>query len=287
MTEFDQTPDRSTHDVDELTKAARSLPPIEDLYLAAREVKELLPRLWDLIPHRGTPVGLTGGASEQQRRRTQAPAPWSDPHALLYYEIVHEVQKRTRELRLLLFGRAAPVSARAGAIDRALSDLPVLIAHAQEKGLGANLYRHQDLLRIGGDLKRWPVQVRALLGEPRPDEIPWTKAPGDLVCPFCDQRLELPPGWATETDVRATDLVCRRCRDAHGKYLRFEPTSWLGLVLDDSDELTVAQAEEQLGVSGWTIRSWHRRGRLRPVGQRAGRRVYRRADLQALASDED
>lgn len=274
-------------DDDELTATARPLPPIEDLYEAAREVRELLPRLWQLIPDRGTPVGLTGGAAEQQRHRTQAPAPWSDPHALLYFEIVHEVQKRTRELRRHLFGRAVPVGATSGAIDRAVSDLPVLIAHAQEKHLGADMYRHQDLLRIAGDLKLWPVQIRALLGEPRPEEIPWTKAPGGLVCPTCGNRLELPPGWASETDVRATDLVCRRCRDAHGKYLRFAPTTWLGLVLDDSDELTVAQAEDQLGVSEWTIRSWHRRGKLRPVGQRAGRRVYRRADIEALLAGQE
>lgn len=271
----------------ELAQAVRPLPDIEDLYTAAREVKDLLPRLWDLIPDRGTPVGLTGAPAEQQRHRTQAPSPWSDPHALLYFEIVHEVQKRTQELRRMVFGRSVPVAAHAGAIARALGDLPVLIAHAQDRQLEADMYRRQDLLRIGGDLKRWPVQIRALLGEPRPEEIPWTKAPGDLVCPFCDQRLELPPGWATEADVRATDLVCRRCRDAHGQYLRFEPTSWLGLVLDDTDELTVTQAEEQLGVSGWTIRSWHRRGRLTSVGQRAGRRVFRRADIEELMAKQE
>lgn len=68
------------------------------------------------------------------------------------------------------------------------------------------------------DLTAWPVRIRAIFDEARPDEQPWTKAPGGLKCPHCERRLELAPGWRDRPEN--ADVVCRSCRDDEGRWYR-------------------------------------------------------------------
>jgi predicted site-specific integrase-resolvase len=53
-----------------------------------------------------------------------------------------------------------------------------------------------------------------------------------------------------------------------------------------ADPLTATDIEVEYGVTTSTLRSWHHRGRLRPVGYTRGREhaaLYRRGDVERAA----
>jgi hypothetical protein len=246
---------------------------IEQLYTAARELTtDLLPRLQVVIPEAGTPLESSIGS---QKKHTAAPIPWNDTAAMLYYEIHGDSRRYESLLTLRLYGNAKYRPGTDEHTTECINRLPIHVAYGLDKG-----HAIDDLNTVARALTSWPRQIRALLDEARPDEQQWAKAPGGLCCPHCSRRLVVPPGW----DKAATmpDLMCRHCRDDHGASLRWAPDTWIGTLQDNPDELTEAQAIDELGIGSSTLRSWVHRGQLTPAGRREGRRTYNRADIQTL-----
>jgi hypothetical protein len=195
----------------------------EACYQAATELRHLLPLVHALIYQPDTVMAEPG----TRHTATLEVAPWNDPAADVYFDIHAGVRHHETALSLLLFGHAKFRPGSDTHTMAALERLPILIAHALDK-------HHDDDQRVrtaGGNLTAWPVTARRLLGIPRDDERPWTKAPGDLRCPYCGNRLALAPGW--ESSPQSADVICRHCRDEHGRWYRWAPSLWTGMVLDE------------------------------------------------------
>lgn len=248
---------------------------VEALYTAARELTtDLLPRLQLTIGEKGTILESSLGS---HAKHIAAPIPWNEPAALLYLEIHGDTRRYENLLTLRLFQHAKYRPGTDEHTTESISRLPVLIAHGREKGLSG-----MDLDDVTKALTTWPIRIRAQLDEPREDELRWAKAPGGLVCPYCDKALEVPPGW--DKASTAPDLLCRRCSDADGHHRRYAPDLWLGLLQDDPDQLTQEQAIAQYAIVASTFRSWLTRGRITHTGTRNGRRIYARTDIDTLTA---
>ncbi len=196
---------------------------IEKLYTAARELTttDLLPRLKALIAETSSP---NTNDTHRFKKQPSSPAPWNDHAANLYYAIHGDARRYETLLNIRLFGRAKFRPGSDRHTTQAINRLPVLIAHGHEKGLDPEL----DLADPTNALLSWPKQIRAILDAALPGEEPWTTAPGDLRCPYCDHQLYLEPGWSTNPDT--ADVVCRHCRDNQGKHLRWAPTTWVAVL---------------------------------------------------------
>lgn len=257
---------------------------IEDLYTAARDTNTLLPRVMARVPELGSTVESQIGS---HGKAPAAPLPWNDAFALTGYGIRDDARRHESGLNLRLFRRVKFRPGTDTQVRECITRLPILIAHARD-----TLPREDqpDVEQIARDLAGWPRRCRAVLDELAADEQPWTKAPGDLTCPYCEQRLELAPGWSRSPDN--ADLICRRCRGEDGQYQRWAPTQWTGMVLgtdpgptvdEDGVELVTAveAAARIAGLEVGTVRVWDHRGRVTPVGRsRSGAKLYRITDLQ-------
>lgn len=198
-----------------------------DLYAHARDLTtNLLPRVRALIPHTSNKIDESqiGGRADVHR------IPWNGPAANLALDIAATARRHETALTLLLFQRAKFRGMTDRDVDDAINRLPVLVDHAVAQDHGENPVV-ADTVK---DLHRWGRQCRRLLDEARDDETPWTKAPGDLRCPWCDNRLELAPGWQHAPE--GADVMCRRCVDARGAWLRWPPTAWLAVLQHRDDE---------------------------------------------------
>ncbi|GII98375.1 hypothetical protein CLV28_0698 [Sediminihabitans luteus] len=233
----------------------------EQLYTAARETLTLLPRTQALITH------TTNQVDESQIKRTKTVhrIPWNNDAATLYFDIHAAVRRHEAALTLLLFGHARYRGGDDQNTLDAVSRLPVLLDRAHTAG-----HQHHDTVTTATtDLTAWPRQLRALLDEPRDGETPWTKAPGNLVCPHCEQRLHLAPGWRDRPDH--ADLVCRTpdCADEHGHQPRWAPSAWVGLVQPDPAPappgVTLTAYATMHNMRRNTLDVWAHRG-LEPVG---------------------
>lgn len=191
---------------------------LDALYEATRD---FYPRLHALIPE------TTSQVSESQIGKscgvTKFVIPWNTPAADLYFDIHAAARRYEAALALKLWGK---VTFRPGtdAVTREVLDrLPVLVGHAIAAG-------HDDtgVIDPANDLGTWPARIRAMLDEARPDEQPWTKAPGGLTRPHCERRLELAPGWRDRPE--ATDVVCRSCRDDEGRWYRWALATWTAVL---------------------------------------------------------
>lgn len=247
-------------------------PDIETLYRCARETNELLPRVRALIPETATtPPSSTGG---QRGRRSAAPTPWNDTFALLAYSIADDARRHEAALTLRLSFTA---KFRAGTDDithEVIGRLPVLLDHAREK-----LPDDDGVEDIARDLTRWPRECRRVLDELREDEQPWTTAPGDLRCPFCDGRLELAPGWSHSPET--ADVICRSCHDEQGRWRRWAPSIWTGLVVTEAEQyMSVEEAAHMLGISPNAVAARAYRGEWRRVGNGRNTR-YDATDVRA------
>ena len=228
-----------------------------DLAVAATETIELLPRVRALIPATGTRP-----ADQQPGRRGRAsasPTPWNDAFALLALSIADDARRHESALTLACFGHATYRPATDEITDEVITRLPDLIHHADQT------LDDPGVADIATDLASWPRRLRAALGELRDDELPWTKAPGDLRCPHCDRRLRLAPGWTEQRDASgniSSDVWCLRCRDDDGNHLRWAPSQWTGKVLAaPTTWVTAAEAAALLDLPVSTVRvRAHRQG---------------------------
>jgi len=259
---------------------------IEDLYTAARDTNTLLPRVMAHVPDTGTVVESQIGS---HGKAPAAPLPWNDTFAMCGYGIRDDARRHETNLTLKLYRKAKFRPGTDEHVREAITRLPILIAHARDTLPDID---QPDVETIARDLAAWPRRCRHVLDELLPDEQPWTKAPGDLCCPYCDHRLELAPGWS-QSPANA-DLVCRRCRTEDGGFQRWAPTQWTGHVLgtdpgptvdEDGVELvTAVEAATRCGVPAGTVRVWDHRGQVVAVGRnRRGAKLYRITDLQQRA----
>ena len=217
--------------------------------------------------------------STARTKRPSQPLPIPAP-ALTALAIAQTARAHRFTLTARLFNRASYQPLTDVATHNAISALPHLIANARDHYGDADPYVGQ----IAADLLAWPRQARAILDELRADEQPWTKAPGALFCPHCNETLYLPPGWAEQRDRRGnitSDVWCRRCSDDDGQNLRWAPSQWTGRVLaTPSAWIPPTEAAALLGITPGSARVRAHRHAWRRTG--TGRHVrYRRADVLA------
>lgn len=261
---------------------------MEHLYAAARETVDLLPRVRSLITD--TTTALEAGAGSH-RKAPAAPTPWNDLYAFTAFGIADDARRHEMVLSLALFRKVTWRARTDTAAAEGIGRLPVLIAHARDQLDEDDL---AEVEHISRDLASWPRRCRTVLGELRPDEQPWSHAPGGLVCPHCDGHLWLRPGWA---DRRAATpelehLWCRRCTDDDGMLLSWAPSAWTGQVLDQPEPayrdvdghplVTAKQAAHRIRrLEAATVRQWASRGKITAVAATAtGAKLYRLAHLE-------
>ncbi|KZM34532.1 hypothetical protein [Oerskovia enterophila] len=256
---------------------------VEPLYTTARELTQLLPRLAALVAAPSNADRPDGPTARPDVHRI----PWNTPAATTFFDVHADVRTYENALTLLLHGRAKyRAGTDADTLD-AISRLPVLIAHALDAGHGD----HWDVIDAASALTRWPRLMRAALDEARPDEQPWTKAPGNLVCPHCEHRLELAPGWSDHPED--ADLHCRPCTATTGAPVRWAPAQWTPLVPADIDEplidehgvqlVTAREATTMFATSADLLHVWVHRGHIAPASRREhdGARLFRVSDIEA------
>lgn len=208
------------------TRPARTTD-IEPLRHAAHELRFLLPRLNQLIPEQDTTLESTIGS---HRKHVAAPIPWNSPAAMLALDIHAAARRHESALTLRLFAKATYRGGDDATTLDIIKRLPDLIAHAlQHLTDPGDIDGTADIAR---DLTAWPRQIRALLDEALPGEQRWTRAPGNLRCPYCGKNLELEPGW--RDNPAGADVVCRRCIDAHGHLMRWQPSTWVAVLQEGS-----------------------------------------------------
>jgi hypothetical protein len=191
-----------------------------------------LERILDLIPEPGSDVVDI----RRHTKVTGSPAPWNDEAAGLLFDIHAGARRHDHALRVVLgFHPVQRSGSHQATIDALRALLPLM-----QLALGIDgLTDTAPLERAARDIRRWPRDARRLLDDdPKADERPHTKAPGDLRCPYCDRRLILKHGWQHES---AQDIWCLRCPSTksdefpHGQDLSWPATAWL-LVLQQQDD---------------------------------------------------
>lgn len=251
----------------------------EDLYTAARELTntDLLPRLRTLIPDTNTILESEIGS---RARHKFPPIPWNTPAAMLYYEIHADSRRYETQLTIRLFHHAKYRGGHDHQTTEAIRRLPVLIAHARAKGLP-----DLDVDDPVDALHSWPRRIRCLLGEAREGETPPMPVPGDAKCPYCGGQLWLGDGWQS-LEANAT-AVCKRCKDAHGRWLSWPVTERLGK-LQAEELVTIKTAAHRYGIKQSRMWKWKERGRIHMCGEDSrGRALYRVSDLLRLADQID
>ncbi len=195
-------------------------PTPETLYKAARELTVLYPRLSALVLDTSSNP-LTQDTKTPHKRAYLEP--WNTPAGELKHDIHTQTRRYETALNIALFGKTTYRGASDELTIAAFNRLAVLIDHAHSKQQVT-----LDVTDAARFLTAWPRKIRLALDEPLPGEEPWTKAPGNLTCPHCEQRLELQPGWRDNPDK--ADVICRNCRDDNGQWLRWAPSTWVGLL---------------------------------------------------------
>lgn len=248
-------------------------PTIETLYQAARELADLLPRVADLIPAQSNQV--TESTSGPRASGTVHTIPWNTPAADTYYDIHAGVRTHENALTLLLWRKAKYRPGNDQQTYEALNHIAVLIDHARNNGHAD----HDTTTQAASALASWPRQCRRVLDELREDEQPWSKAPGDVRCPHCGHRLELPPDWHQITNP---DLTCRTCVDDNGRWLTWPTTEHIGL-LQGAELITERTARQRYDLTVSRLGVWKHRGKIHPYGEDDhGRKLYRVSDITTL-----
>lgn len=251
----------------------------ETTYTAARELRDLLPAVQALIPHASNQV--TESDTTSARAASVFRIPWHTPAAHTFYDIHAQTRRYENALTLLLFHHAKYRPGDDANTYDAISRLPVLIAHALDAGHD----QHTDVTDIDRLLTTtWPRACRLVLDQPRPDDQPWTKAPGDIRCPYCQEPLQLAPGWQALQEN--TDVICRRCRDDNGHPYTWPITERIGQL--QADELVTERTARHRWRLGSRLRVWHHRGRIHPYGRDdQGAKLYRVSDVLELLEPAD
>lgn len=178
-----------------------------DLAACANELTagpdRLLDRLRELLPDGTDTAPGYSDTGPNHAKVTGSPAPWNDHIAGAFFEVHAGARRHESALTLLLFRRARYRGGSDRQTCEALQALPPLIEAATQQ-----YPDHRVPREAARDLTAWPRAIRIALDEARYGEEPWTKAPGNLRCPYCDRRLVLAPGWDREHEP---PVWCRAC----------------------------------------------------------------------------
>lgn len=198
----------------------------------AADIGGYLPRLTELARQRGPRVH-DGSA---RRKVSGSPAPWNVPAAHLLLDIHAEARELADTLAVALGHHPH----RYGTGEDGTAAALVHVARQARALAERDQDRHLPGYAVE-KLRGWGRRARRLLDEPRPDEEPWTRAPGDLRCPnpiedvdtgliaVCDAPLWLAPGWQHQTSPA---VHCRRCLDDDGHPYSWPHAAWYGLVIE-------------------------------------------------------
>lgn len=199
----------------------------EEIAFDVAELVGYLPRLADLLEPANSPIGGSLGSGWRGKKVTGSPPPWNDAVAMLVMDIHAGARQLEDALTLLAHGhrRRPPRSASDAQTVNALRALPDLAQLCRDRSPDHNLPG-----RAGRAVYGWAVAARRELDETRPEEAPWTRAPGGLRCPnqlpdgtMCEQPLWLAPGAATTAEP---PVYCRRCTDDSGQLLSWPWGAW-------------------------------------------------------------
>lgn len=190
----------------------------------------------------------------EHHKVSASPAPWNSPVAAVYTDI-HAVRALETELLAALADSPARGSSHANTA-AALRVLPDLIAMVATRNPN-----HPAPKRAARYLRRTGLAARQALDDLRPNEEPWQRAPGGLVCPNygtvedgfageeylvdvttlgdetpqvetfhrCDLPLMLKPGFVAQL---APAVYCRRCKDENGRLLSYPYEVWVQVVTE-------------------------------------------------------
>lgn len=189
---------------------------IEDLYTAAKELTTLYPRLSEQVHTTASPPR---DPDTPRHHTTVYKAPWNTPAGELKHDIHTQLRRYETALNTRLFAKATYRGPSDTLTIEGFNRLAILIDTAHTKHI--NNTDVDDAKRL---LTSWPRRIRLALDEPLPGEEPWTKVPGNLCCPKCDQRLFLQPGWKDHPGQ--ADAICRHCTNEDGHHLRWPAETW-------------------------------------------------------------
>jgi hypothetical protein len=199
----------------------------EQIAFDVGELVGYLPRVTELLEPTNAPMD-TGGHRKGGKRVTGSPAPWNGPAGMLLMDVHAGARQLEDSLTVLAHGhRRAPQRSVSDAdTTAALAAVPWLAQLCKDRLPGHSLPRHAARQVYG-----WALAARRLLDEARPDEVPWTRAPGGLRCPgevqdgrTCDRPLWLAPGATTAVEP---PVYCRWCTDADGNLMSWPWGAWV------------------------------------------------------------
>lgn len=170
------------------------------------------------------------------RKIAGSPTPWNDRYAMLLLDVEAGARALETRLRYNLGLPWLPVErdgyrwarppGRAHA-ETALNQTVILAETLHGKEPDHDLAR-EALSRC----LRWARRARAVLDEARPDELPWTRCPGDLRCGMCGGPLWLKPGWEDAAQLEREPVWCRTCVDDTGAAVSYPSAVWARLVAE-------------------------------------------------------
>ncbi len=174
------------------------------------------------------------------RKVSGSPAPWYEPAANLSTDVHAGARRLADRLAAAQGGRPRPRgSTDAGtlvALEEVVARCRRIEAWLRSPACLADWPGEELLERATSPVHRWARRCRQQLDELRPDEEPWTRAPGGLLCPNpwrpsqpepdprCDRPLWLAPGWAWEQQPA---VWCLRCQDDQGEPYSWPHAAWL------------------------------------------------------------
>lgn len=205
-------------------------PELTTLVDAAEDLSLLYTRIGRLTTEPRTP-GVddgTGRGAGGGKKISASPAPWNAMAAGWVMDVHAGVREHQTNIAWLAYGNVIRQASSADTIThKVIRLLPDMIYLCYSK-----FPNHRYALDAERDLMAWGRRGRTILDEVRPHEEPWTKAPGNVKCPYCGKRLMLKPGWQYD----AEPLVwC--ARSGH------EPMSWLA-----NERLATLQDDETTAV---------------------------------------
>ena len=187
---------------------------LEDLALTVGDIIGYQPRIRTLL----TPGSPTLGADPGIRRTPieGSQSPWSDEPAGWLTDVHAGARRAESGLSWVAFARERHRGGSDGHTIAALRQLPALLVHVRDQHRTAGKLAD----RVEREVRSWARRGRAILDEARADEIPWTRAPGGLICRqpidpdrpklgVCRAPLLLEPGWQHQLKP---PLHCRACR---------------------------------------------------------------------------
>lgn len=219
----------------------------------------LLAQVALLIPEPGSPA-----PKEVQFGHVKAPVsptPWNDDAAAVFFEVHAGTRAIEAGLRMLLgYTPVRRDGSNAATVD-SLTALPNLIRAALEQHpdheprIVRGRRKTVNPRRAARDIASWPRKCRELLDQVRKDEEQWTKAPGKLVCPYCDRALRLAPGWEFVAE-QDTIIWCRNCPrhpnpDGETPHVSFEPGVWLGVLAQQAKDKAAAKERARSEAAAW------------------------------------